>query len=116
MHIIFSKYLGLTCKEDSSGGRERRLGITKSGSKNLRRLLVESAKSIKKTNLKGKKSRRLLERQQGKDPLVVAYADKCRYRIRHKIAHLELRGKISKCSNNSSCKGISMFYLGNDDK
>ena len=108
----FSKYLGLTCKEDSSGGRERRLGITKSGSKNLRRLLVESAKSIKKTNLKGKKSRRLLERQQGKDPLVVAYADKCRYRIRHKIAHLELRGKSANVATTAAARELACFIWG----
>ena len=41
----FSNFVGLTVGEDSSGQREKKLGITKSGNRYLRRLFTESAKT-----------------------------------------------------------------------
>ena len=108
----FSNYLGLTCGEDSSGQKEKHLGITKSGDKELRRLLTECAKSLKKTNLRGEKSKRLLERQKGKDPNIVAYADKCRRRLRGKIAHLEMKGKNSNVATTAAARELACFVWG----
>ncbi len=108
----FSNYLGLTCGEDSSGQKERHLGITKSGDKELRRILTECAKSIKKTNLRGEKSKRLLERQKGKDPRVIAYADRCRKRLRGKIAHLEFKGKCANVATTAAARELSCFIWG----
>ena len=108
----FSNYLGLTCGEDSSGQKEKHLGTKKTGDKEIQRLLTECAKSIKKTNLKGKKSKRLLDRQKDKDPLVIAYADKCRYRLRSKIAHLELKGKSPNVAATAAARELACFIWG----
>ena len=108
----FSNYVGLTCGEESSGKKEQRLGITKTGDKELRRLLIESAKSIKKTNAQGRKSKRLRDRQKDKDPLVVAYADKCRQRLKNKITHLELRGKSPNVATTAAARELACFIWG----
>ena len=108
----FSNYLGLTCGEKSSGQKEKHLGITKSGDRELRCLLSECAKSIKKTSIKGRKSKRLLDRQKEKDPNVIAYADKCRYRLRSKIAYLELRGKSSNVATTAAARELACFIWG----
>ena len=108
----FSNYLGLTCGENSSGQKEKHLGTKKTGDKEIRRLLAECAKSIKKTNLKGKKSKRLLDRQKDKDPMVIAYADKCRYRLRSKIAHLELKGKSPNVAATAAARELACFIWG----
>lgn len=108
----FSNYVGLTCGEESSGKKEQRLGITKTGDKELRRLLTESAKSIKQTNSQGRKSKRLRDRQKDKDPLVVAYADKCRQRLKNKIMHLELRGKSPNVATTAAARELACFIWG----
>ena len=108
----FSNYLGLTCGEKSSGQKEKHLGITKSGDRELRCLLSECAKSIKKTSIKGKKSKRLLDRQKEKDPKIIAYADKCRYRLRSKIAYLELRGKSANVATTAAARELACFIWG----
>lgn len=108
----FSNYVGLTCGEESSGKKEQRLGITKTGDKELRRLLTESAKSIKQTNSQGRKSKRLRDRQKDKDPLVVAYADKCRQRLKNKITHLELRGKSPNVATTAAARELACFIWG----
>jgi transposase len=42
----FAAWLGLTPKEKSSGGKEKRLGITRQGDKYLRTLLVQGAQAV----------------------------------------------------------------------
>jgi hypothetical protein len=44
--------------------------------------------------------------------MVVAYADKCRYRIRHKIAHLELRGKAANVASTAAARELACFIWG----
>ena len=78
----------------------------------MRWLLTECAKSLKKTNLRGEKSKRLLERQKGKDPNIVAYADKCRRRLRGKIAHLEMKGKNSNVATTAAARELACFVWG----
>ena len=108
----FANFVGLSVGERSSGGKERHLGITKSGNCYLRRLFTESAKSIKKTNVKFKKSKRLLDRQKGNDPKVIAYADKCRYRLKHKMMNLENRGKASNVASTAAARELACFVWG----
>ena len=78
----------------------------------MRRLLTECAKSIKKTNLRGEKTRRLVERQKGKEALVVACADRCRRRLRGKIAHLELKGKNANIATTAAARELACFVWG----
>lgn len=89
-----------------------KLGITKVGNCYLRRLLTESAKSIKKSCPQAKKSKRLEDRQKGKDPLVIAYADKCRIRIKNKIKHLEDRGKNANVATTAAARELACFIWG----
>ena len=42
----YAAFLGLTPGEDSSGGDQHRLGITKAGNRHVRMLLVEVAQSF----------------------------------------------------------------------
>ena len=108
----FSNFVGLTVGEDSSGQREKKLGITKSGNRYLRRLFTESAKSIKKTNPRGEKSKRLIKRQEGQDPKVIAYADKCRMRLRNKMFRLEMRGKLPNVASTAAARELACFVWG----
>ena len=108
----FSNFVGLTIREDSSGLHEKKLGITKAGNCYLRRLFTESAKSIKRSNAKGIKSCRLSKRQEGNSPEVIAYADKCRYRLKKKIIHLESRGKHSNVATTAAARELACFVWG----
>ena len=71
----FASYLGLTPGEHSSGKVAIKTGITKAGNAHCRRILCESANSLARSN-PYKKSKRLLSRQKGMDPDVIAYADR----------------------------------------
>ena len=108
----FSNFVGLTVGEDSSGQREKKLGITKSGNRYLRRLFTESAKSIKRTNPRGEKSKRLIKRQEGQNPKVIAYADKCRMRLRNKMFRLEMRGKLPNVASTAAARELACFVWG----
>ena len=108
----FANFVGLSVGEHSSGCKERRLGITKSGNRYLRRLLTESAKSIKRSNIYGEKSRRLKLRQQGQLPEVIAYADRCRLRLRKKMARLEKRGKAANVASTAGARELACFIWG----
>lgn len=58
----FASYLGLTPGEDSSGGDQNRLGITKAGNSHIRTLLIETAQSYTSGQI-GYKSKTLKARQ-----------------------------------------------------
>ena len=83
-------FLGLVPSEDSSGGKQKRGGITKAGNSHLRRLLVEAAQSYARGSI-GHKSLDLKRRQSGNDPQVIAYADKANERLRRKFYRMTLK-------------------------
>lgn len=66
----FSSWLGIVPSEDSSGEREGRGGITKSGNKHLRKLLVEAAWHYSNATRHAKK----IEKGQVVDPAVRRHA------------------------------------------
>ena len=91
----FASYTGLIPgRHDSGLSVGNSMGITKQGNQNLRHLLVESAKSIKRATAlsHGQKSRRLLARQEGMDSEIINYADRAALRIKSRMRRLELRG------------------------
>ena len=91
----FASYTGLIPgRHDSGLSVGNSVGITKQGNQNLRHLLVESAKSIKRATAlsHGQKSRRLLARQEGMDSEIINYADRAALRIKSRMRKLELRG------------------------
>jgi len=81
-------YLGLTVSESSSGGVERRGGITKTGNARARRVLVESAWHYR---YPARRSAVLQKRQQGQPPQVVSYSWRAQKRLHKKFEALVYR-------------------------
>ncbi len=83
-------YLGFDVAEYSSGGKERKYGITKAGNSKVRRLLVEATQ---RCNLPPKVHYGLNTRR-SKTPLeLIGVADRCMNRLYKKSYALEQRGK-----------------------
>lgn len=80
----FAAYLGLIPGEHSSAEKTKRLGITKTGNKHLRRLLVEAAQHYGRGAV-GRKSVSLKKKQEGNRREVIAYADRCNTRLKRKF-------------------------------
>lgn len=85
-------YLGLTPSEESSGDRERRGGITKTGNRHVRRLLIEAAwHYLRRPSVGGVLSRR----RDGQPGWVIALADRTMQRLYRRYHRLVARGKSS---------------------
>ena len=83
-------YVGLDVKEYSSGGKERRFGITKLGNGYLRRALVESSQTAYR---KPAVSRALTIRRKDALPHLVDIGDRCMKRLYKKGTRLIFSGK-----------------------
>jgi len=81
-------YLGLTVSEYSSGGTERRGGITKAGNGRARRLLVEAAWHYR---FPARSSTWLQDRRRGQDPALVVHAERAEHRLHKRYFQLQLR-------------------------
>ena len=88
----YASYLGLVPGEHSSSENQTRLGITKSGNRHLRLLLVEAAQCYSR-GIPARKSKTLKARQKDALPEVIAYADKASIRLRRKHIKMELVNK-----------------------
>ena len=86
-------YLGLTVSEMSSGGVERRGGITKAGNARARRVLVEAAWHYR---YPPRRSRALSKRQEGQPSAFVAHAWRAQKRLHKKFEALVYRMAPSK--------------------
>ena len=85
-----TSYAGLDIREYSSGGKEKKFGITKMGNRRIRTTVVEACQMAGRPRLV---SRRLKEARRGQPKEVVAIADKCMNRLREKHQHLQRRNK-----------------------
>lgn len=83
-------YLGLTPSEHSSGARQRRGPITKTGNAHVRRLLVESAWHYRHPPRVGPPLRK---RREGQPGWAVALADGAQARLHRRFHRLTGRGK-----------------------
>jgi len=83
-------YVGLVVAEDSTGKRRRQSAITKTGNKNVRRLLVEAAWAYRHPP---KKSADLLKRTEGLDPEILDIAWKAQHRLHRRYRRLCAKGK-----------------------
>ena len=83
-------YLGLVPSESSSGDRRRQGGITRSGNRFLRRLLVEAAWQYRH---KPKIGVRLRARRVGQPATVIALADRAQRRLCARSRRMAARGK-----------------------
>lgn len=78
-------YLGLVPSEHSSGDKARRGGITKTGNKHVRRILVEAAWHYRNKPAVGVRLRR---RRQGQPGHVIATADQAHARLHRRYWRL----------------------------
>ena len=85
-----SAYAGFDVRERSSGGKERKFGITKLGNKAIRTVAVEACQQ---PSFPPSISRRLKEARKGMPEEIVAIAEKCSRRLRKRYLHLVQRGK-----------------------
>ena len=83
-------YLGLTSREHSSGLKQQRGGITKSGNSHARRMLVESAHHAYRLPAISKELRK---RRAGVSPEVIRIADKAMKRLYQRQVHFFRKGK-----------------------
>jgi transposase len=81
-------YLGLVCREDSSGDRERKGSITKAGNSHCRHVLVQAAWSY---HHRPAVSMDLKRRQTGQPPGVIGHAWKAQQRLHQRYNHLSYR-------------------------
>jgi transposase len=88
----YASYLGLVPGEDSSGDSVQRTGITKAGNTHVRKLMVEAAQCYSRGAI-GAKGKALKGRQAGKDPKVVAYADRANERLKRKCYRIMFKSK-----------------------
>ncbi len=110
--LHYAAYLGLTPGENSSGGEQHRLGITKAGNRHLRMLLVESAQSFTRGKA-GHKSKLLSARQEENTPEVIEYADKANERLRRKYYRLTMKnGKKANVAKTSIARELACFIWG----
>jgi transposase len=84
-------FVGLVPSEHSSGGRERRFGITKTGNAHVRRVLVESAWHYRHNPKSTGKI--IKKRRDGLPPEVVEVARKAELRLYKKYHRMLFRGK-----------------------
>ena len=105
----FAAYLGLVPGENSSGGKQHRLGITKAGNIHIRHILVEVAQSYTRGSyVKGKT---LQEKQQGNSSQIIAYADKANERLKRKYRRLIIT-KNTNVAKTAIARELACFIWG----
>lgn len=83
-------YLGLVPSEHSSGPQQRRGGITRTGNRHVRRLLIEAAWHYRHKPRVGIK---LARRRHGQPADIIALADRAQLRLCRRYRRMERRGK-----------------------
>lgn len=83
-------YLGLVPSEYSSGPHQQRGGITHTGNRHVRRLLIEAAWHYRHKPRVGEK---LAQRRHGQPAAMIALADRAQLRLCRRYRRMEKRGK-----------------------
>jgi len=99
-------FLGITPSEYSSGGKEKRGGITKTGNRHVRRLLVEAAWHYRHHSSVGKE---LQARRRGQPGWAVNLAEKCQLRLCRRHRRLVERGKAVNKANIAVARELAGF-------
>lgn len=85
-----ASYSGMDLREYSSGGRERRYGITKMGNRYIRTSIVESCQTVFNPPII---SKRLKQQREGVDSQLIDIADRCMKRLYKKSSRMLYAGK-----------------------
>ena len=102
-------YLGLTPSESSSGERQRKGGICKTGNKRARRLLNEAAWHYLHARVS---SRALQRRREGQPQWAVDIANRAGVRLRKRYHHLINNGKMPCKANIAVARELLGFIWG----
>lgn len=86
-------YIGLVPSEHSSGGSRRQGGITKTGNKHVRRIVIEAAWNYR---FRRRTSKAIEERRAKVSPEVRAIAEKAERRLSRRFERMQQKGKLSK--------------------
>jgi len=85
-----TSYAGLDVAEYSSGGKERKKGITKTGNKRIRTILTESCQTAGKAPII---SKRIKQSRANQPPEIIDVSDRCMKRLHKKATRLLYAGK-----------------------
>lgn len=99
-------YLGLVPSENSTGDRQRRGPITKTGNKHARRLLIEASWHYRHKPAVG---RRLRQRREGQPGWVIALADRAQARLHRRYWRLVTHGKAHNKAVTAVARELSGF-------
>jgi len=99
-------YLGLVPSENSTGDRQRRGAITKTGNKQARRLLIEASWHYRHKPAVGKKLRK---RREGQPGWVIAVADRAQARLHRRYWRLVTHGKAHNKAVTAVARELSGF-------
>ncbi len=102
-------FVGLVPREYSSGGRERRGGITKTGNSHVRRILVEAAWAYRHRPAMGPRTKKALE---GQPPNIAAYTKKAQVRLHRRFTRLMARGKKAPLAAAAVARELCGFAWG----
>lgn len=95
-------YLGLTPSEDSTGGRRRQGGLTKTGNGRARKTMIEAAWTYARTA-------KPAAPDAAYPPAVQAIADKARHRLSLRYRKLRARGKASTLAAGALARELTGF-------
>ncbi|WP_242355285.1 IS110 family transposase [Anaeromyxobacter sp. SG64] len=102
-------YVGLVPSEYSSGGKEKRGGITKTGSSHARRILVEAAWSYRHRPAFSPRAAQALRDQ---PPEIVEYARRSQLRLHKRFRQLVGHGKGSQVAVTAVARELCGFVWG----
>jgi transposase len=100
-------FVGLVPSERSSGGRERRGSITKTGNTHVRRVLLEAAWHYRHPYRGGGKA--ILRRRKDQPPAIVEVARKADLRLHKKYFRLVLKGKRTPVAATAVARELAGF-------
>jgi transposase len=86
-------YVGLVPSEHSTGAKRQQGGITKTGNKHVRRIVIETAWNYR---FRPRRSRTIEARRSKVSPEVRAIAEKAERRLCRRFERLQQKGKVSK--------------------
>ena len=107
----FASYCGLIPGDDSSGQKNKRLGITKQGNALIRKTLVECSRVLVRGAI-GKKGKRLKSKQKGQDVKVIDYADRAVERLQKKYHRMVYRGVNTNIAITAIARELACFIWG----
>lgn len=100
-------FVGLVPSERSSGGRERRGGITKTGNAHVRRVLLEAAWHYRHPYRGGGKA--IPRRRKDQPPAIVEVARKADLRLHKKYLRLVMKGKRTPVAATAVARELAGF-------